>query len=96
MLSIPTTIADPAVYLLSGAPPVEAAIHKRKLSLFGNIMRLPNESIELQLAKRQLETKTYTRHSWFIMVKEVLLKYELPSLETLLESSVEKSWKKSV
>ena len=80
VLSIPTTIADSAVYLLNGALLVEAVIHKRILSLFGNIMRLPNESIELQLIKRQLETKTYKSHSWFIVVKKVLLEYELPSL----------------
>ena len=93
VLSIPSTVADPAVYLLSDARPVEAVIHKRILSLFGNITRLPNESAELQLAKRQLETKTYKSHSLFIVVKKVLLRYELPSPEALIESPVEKlSW----
>ena len=65
VLSLPTTIADPAVYLLSGALPVEAVTHKRILSLFGNITRLPNESAELQLAKLQLETKTDKGQCWF-------------------------------
>ena len=90
VLSIPSTVADPAVYLLSGVLQVEAVIHKRILSLFGNITRLPNESAELQLAKRQLDTKTYKSHSWFIVVKKVLLRYELPSPEASIESPVEK------
>ena len=41
ILSVLITVADPAihVYLLSGALPIEALIHKRILSLFGNITR---------------------------------------------------------
>ena len=35
ILSVPITVADPAIYLLSGALPIEAIIHKRILSLFG-------------------------------------------------------------
>ena len=59
ILSVPITVADPAVYILSDALPVEAVIHKRILSLFGNITRLPSQSIEVRLAKRQLEIKTF-------------------------------------
>ena len=55
ILSLPITTADPAIYLLSGMLPVEATLHKRILSLFGNITRLPDDSIELRLAKRQLQ-----------------------------------------
>ena len=40
ILSVPITVADPAIYILSGVLPVEALIHKRILSLFGNITRL--------------------------------------------------------
>ena len=54
VLSLPTTVADLAIYLLSGDLPVEAVMHKKTLSRFVNITRLPSESIELQLAKRQL------------------------------------------
>ena len=41
-------------------------IHKRILSLFGNITRLTENAIEYKLAKRQLEIKTFKSHSWFI------------------------------
>ena len=46
--------------------------------------------MEYQLAKRQLEVKSYKSHSWYIAVKNVLVKYNLPDPETLLENPVEK------
>ena len=96
ILSIPTATADPAVYILSGILPAEAMIHKRILSLYGNITRLSSDSVEYQLAKRQLEVKSFTSHSWFIAVKKILIKYNLPDPETLLENPVEKlNWKKT-
>ena len=73
ILSLPDTTADPAVYLLSGLLPAEAVIHKRVFTLFGNITRLADTSIENQLAKRQLEIKTFKSHSWFVAVKKTLL-----------------------
>ena len=53
ILSLPVNVADPAVYILTGILPDEALLHKRVLTLFGNIFRLPQTSIEHQLAKRQ-------------------------------------------
>ena len=95
ILSLPDTTADPAVYLLSGLLPAEAVIHKRVFTLFGNITRLANTSIENQLVKRQLEIKTFKSHSWFVAVKKTLLKYDLPSAESLLEKPIAKfAWKK--
>ena len=41
ILSLPIPTADPAVYVLSGTLPIEAVIHKRVLTFFGNICRLP-------------------------------------------------------
>ncbi|MCG7875776.1 MAG: reverse transcriptase domain-containing protein [Candidatus Thiodiazotropha endolucinida] len=95
ILSIPCTTADPAVYLLSGLLPPEAMIHKRMFSLFGNITRLPETAIEIRLAKRQLEIKTFKSHSWFIAVKKLLIMYDLPTAEELLENPFGKyRWKK--
>ncbi|MEW8548126.1 MAG: reverse transcriptase family protein, partial [Candidatus Thiodiazotropha sp.] len=45
ILSLSTTTADPAVYILSGTIPVEGLIHKRALSFFGNICRLQWDSV---------------------------------------------------
>lgn len=95
ILSIPCTTADPAVYLLSGLLPAEASIHKKLLSLYGNITRLSENSVEKRLAKRQLEVKSFRSHSWFIAVKKVLILYDLPSAEALLENPPGKlEWKK--
>ena len=95
ILSLPDTTTDPAVYLLSGLLPAEPVIHKRVFTLFGNITRLADTSIENQLAKRQLEIKTFKSHSWFVAVKKTLLKYDLPSAESLLEKPIAKfAWKK--
>ena len=95
ILSVPITVADPAIYILSGVLPVEALIHKRILSLFGNITRLPSESIEVRLAKRQLEIKTFKSNSWFIAVKKILIKYDLPLPEAVLDNPPSKNkWKK--
>ena len=44
----------PTVYILSGAMPVEGVIHKRVLVLFGCLCRLDEESVEKQLACRQI------------------------------------------
>ena len=95
VLSLSTNVADPAVYIISGALPAEAMIHKRILSLFGNITRLTENAIEYKLAKRQLEIKTFKSHSWFIVVKKILIQYELPDPESLLDNVLEKyAWKK--
>ena len=95
VLSLPDTTADPAVHLLSGLLPAEALIHKRTFTLFGNITRLADTSIENQVAKRKLEVKTFKSHSWFVAVKNILIKYGVPSAESLLETPPGKlKWKK--
>ncbi len=70
ILSLPTTVANPAVYIISGAIPMEGTIHKRALALYGNICRLPEDSIEKQLANRQLLVKSWESNSWFIAIKK--------------------------
>ena len=69
ILSLPVNTADTAIYILSGTIPIEGRIHKRALSLYGNICRLDQTSIEWRLAERQLSTKTEKSNSWFIAIK---------------------------
>ena len=52
IFSLPVTTADPAVYIISGTLPIEAIVHKRGLTFYGNICRLPKTSVEHQLAVR--------------------------------------------
>ena len=95
VLSLSTNVADPAVYIFSDVLPAEAMIHLGILSLFGNITRLTENAIEYNLAKRQLEIKTFKSHSWFIVVKKILIQYELLNPESLPNNVLEKySWKK--
>ena len=68
VMSLPTMVADCAVYAVSGMVPTEVTIHKRALALYGNICRLPDTAIEKKLAERQLCLKAYTSHSWFIAI----------------------------
>ena len=66
--------------MLSGLLTVEAILHKRLLSLFGNITRLEGDTIKFKLATRQLLEKSYYSHNWFIAVAKVLIRYELPGV----------------
>ena len=63
LLSLPVTTADPAIYVLSGTIPIEAMIHQRVLTFYGNISRLPDTSVEKRLAERQLTVNKITRQS---------------------------------
>ena len=85
--------ANTAIYALIGAKPIEAHIDTARLTLLGNIARQP-DSIEHQIAQRQLAMKDNRSKSWFIKVKELLMKYGLPSPYELLSSPPTKdAWK---
>ena len=63
---------------------------------FGNIIR-NFESIERDIAKRQLATKPKTSISWFIEIVKLLELYELPSPHDLIVSPPNKlQWKHQV
>jgi hypothetical protein len=50
ILSLYINVADPAIYILSGLLPIEAEIHIKVLTFFGNITRSEHTSIEWRLA----------------------------------------------
>ena len=94
ILSISTTAADPAPYILSGLVPVEALIHLRALSLFGNIALLDDTSIEKRLAYRQLTIHGQSGNSWFASISILLVKYGLPHpMDILKDSFTKQQWK---
>ena len=76
LLLSPVTTADPAVYIISGAIPVEAKIDNRALTLFGNISRLTSSSIEKRIAHRQLNVKGQMSNSQFVALWEHCFKYD--------------------
>ena len=96
ILSVPTYTPDAAVYILSGLLPVEAQIHKKKLTFFNNVCHQPENSIEKQLAVRQSSVKSINSNSWFIEVKKVLWKYDLGSIDELISNPLpNQQWKNS-
>ena len=44
-------VADPEIYIFSGMTPIEAEIHLKALTLFGNITRDENTTVEWRIAK---------------------------------------------
>ncbi|CAC5421426.1 unnamed protein product [Mytilus coruscus] len=83
ILSLKLNVADPAVYLLSGLLPLEAEIHIKIITLFGNITRAERSSLEWRIAERQLQIKTYSSNSWFIDLKKICGKYDIRRVRTV-------------
>ena len=94
ILHLPQSTATPAIYLLSGCPPLEAYIHIRTLSLFRSLsdadrkpspVRLVNEVIGRQLAMKDIDSS-----SWASWVKRILLNYDLPNAFSIYENPPDK------
>ena len=94
ILSLYINVADPAIYILSGLLPIEAEIHIKVLTFFGNITRSEHTSIEWRLAERQLQVKSYDSNSWFMNIRKNCIKYDIMDPYTYLENPLPKSqWK---
>jgi hypothetical protein len=65
LLSLPKTVADPAIYIISGMLLIEAQVDIKILSFYGNVTRQEKVSIEWQLAERQMNFKVLNSNSWF-------------------------------
>ena len=91
---LPSRTANAATYLLLGQIPIEAELHKRTLGLFRNIIDNEN-SVECELAFRQLATKNEQSNSWFRKLLVITELYGLPSpYEMLFYPPSKTSWKK--
>ena len=98
-LSLPVTVADPAMYILSGAIPIEGVIHKRALVLFGSLCRLGKEPVEKRLPRRQLAVKSFESNNcfFFFATRKLFLKYDLPDCWDSVENPPSKTqWKSLV
>ena len=93
---LPQSTANPAVYLLLGAPPVEA--HLRAHTLFGSIISHPNPSnVITSVVTRQLAMKGHNSSSWTTYIKTLCIKYALPSPCGLSQDPPnKKAWKKQI
>ena len=82
-----------AVYLLLGALPIEAELHKRHLSLLYNVLTTSNETIS-QLTERQIIMNSDNSQSFYGRTKKILELYDLPDLKSLKnELSTKDQWK---
>ena len=57
-------------------------------ALFGSICRLSDDSVEKQIGRRQFSIKSYSSHSWFVVIKELLIKYDLNSPFFLMDAKL--------
>ena len=89
-------VAMCSVYILSGLLPIEAAIHRSQLTLFGNIVR--QDSVERDLAIQQLAVRTIhvvpkvsllcCKKHYFAIISHLLMHYWKSLLKRNLGSKV--------
>ena len=95
ILSLPTSTADVAVYVISGFLPVEGQIDKKILTLLNNVTRKDDTSIGKQIVIRQLTIKNYKSRRWFVYARKTLLKYDLGDIHEHLENTICKEYMES-
>ncbi len=91
---LPDRTADETVYLLAGQLPAQGIIDKKRLVLFGAISG--SDSVERDVACRQLGIKDIKSNSWFVKVTSDLSKYRygLPDGHSILANPPRKNGKK--
>ena len=96
LCKLPDKTPDPVIYFMAGSLPIKAHIHRRQLSLFGMISRLP-ENILCHIATKILSTEPDSSKSWFISIRRLCRLYSLPSpLQLLQDPPAKISFKKLV
>jgi hypothetical protein len=83
VLSLTVNVADPVVYMISGLLPLEAEIHIKVFTMFGNITRAHKNSTEWKLAEIQLHIKSLDSNSWFMEIKKAMYKIRTSGSNTL-------------
>ena len=90
LLSISSNTPDSAIYILTGLLPIEAQIHIKGLTLFGNVCHQDEACIEKQLAIRQLRVQSMNSNSWFIEIQAIMYKYNLGDALYWIENPMKK------
>ena len=91
--SLPIRVATCAVYLLLGALPLEAELHKRQLGLLYNILISDNETVK-ELTERQIALNLDNRLNYYSKVQDLLDQYQLPPLKDLKSClTTKENWK---
>ena len=88
--------SNSACLVLLGILPVEAVLHKNLLSLFVSMMQNEN-SVEYEIAHRQLLMRDAPQESIFTYIKSILEYYDLPSIFGLINNPPTKAeWKRTL
>ena len=97
LMKLPDKSPDPVIYFLAGTTPIIAHIHRRQLSLFGMIARLPTNILHAT-ASKILSSDPDSSKSWFVSnIRHLCTKYSLPSPLQLLQNPPSKnSYKKMI
>ena len=91
--SLPQRTAISAIYLLVRALPVEAELHKRKLSLLYSLLACENFKIK-QVINRQIGVNFDNEDSFFFTIRQILSQYKLPLISQLKNNLPSKyNWK---
>jgi hypothetical protein len=94
--SLPKRAAILSVYLLLGALPIEAELHKRQLSFLYILLSAENVKFK-RIIERQLCENFDNKDSFFYHIIEVLSMYNLPSILHLQKNLPKKlQWKKMI
>ena len=96
IMKLPDKTPDPVIYFLAGTLPIKAHIHRKQLSIFGMISRLPNNILH-KIATHVLSTDPDNSKSWFIRIRLLCKQYSLPSpLKILLSPPSKEAFNKLV
>ena len=91
--SLPQRTAISAIYLILGALPVEAELHKRRLSLLYSLLSCENTRIT-EIINRQIAVNYDNENSYFCTIREILCQYNLPLISQLQNNLPSKyKWK---
>ena len=74
----------PVVHFLGGSLPGTAVVHLRMLTLFGMVARLRDDPLRIH-AEGVLTSAKRSSKSWFLLVRDICLMYDLPHPLTILE-----------
>ena len=90
-MKLPDKSPDPVIYFLAGTVPIRAHIHRRQLSLFGMITRLPTNILHAT-ASTILSSDPDSSKSWFVSnIRRLCSQYSLPSPLQLLQNPPSKN-----
>ena len=87
---------DCVVYFLGGCLPISAEIHVRQLSIFGMVLGLQSDPLNIH-ARNTLTDAKKSSKSWFCQIHDLCLQYNLPHpLEMLNNPPSKLQFKKMV